>query len=100
MDGRQPCHLAEPDGTSDLAREQACPGGLCHGHFTSLSIHYWTLLRLGLCFFIFKYITKKREKFPLTIIFIFTFLSKFNLIFLNRDRISNNNTAKGNNKQR
>lgn len=32
MDGRQPCHLAEPDGTSDLAREQACPGGLCHGH--------------------------------------------------------------------
>lgn len=39
MDGRQPCHLAEPDGTSDLAREQACPGGLCHGHFTSLSIH-------------------------------------------------------------
>lgn len=61
MDGRQPCHLAEPDGTSDLAREQACPGGLCHGHFTSLSIHYWTLLRLGLCFYSLN-ISQKRER--------------------------------------
>lgn len=33
-----PCHLTEPDGTSELAREHACPGGLCHGHFTLLGI--------------------------------------------------------------
>lgn len=33
----QPCHLTEPDGTSELAREHACPGGLCHGQFTYIS---------------------------------------------------------------